>query len=187
MPLKAMDLFDAYSQDKLPKDQAYIVSSFVNAKNGYTMYEVISYSGVKAIYPDGDGLTFQSSGRKMHLLIEPPSYPNKAIEPYLRQKEDQIPLRFSELTLHTAKNQSKIYIAKKPIESLSSFTVAKPTGYNVSFVFYKGNELYDTMSKFFEQTFNKDANVPQSDARKAAALILDVIKDQMAFKSDFGS
>jgi hypothetical protein len=185
MTTKAMDLFEAYSQDQLPKDQAYIVSSFINSGNGYTIYEVISYSAIKAIYPDGDGLTFQSSGRKMHILVEPPSYPHKAIEPYLRDKSDQIPLRFNELELHTAKNQTKIYIAKKPIESLSSFTVAKPVGFNVSFLFYELPDIYETLEKFFEQTFKKDAGVPQADAAKASKMALEVIEKQMAFKSDF--
>ena len=186
MAEKAMDLFEAYTQDKLPKDQAYIVSSFINGNTGYSVYEVISYSRVKAIYPEGEGLTFQSSGKKMHILIEPPSYPKKAIEPYLRHKTEAIPLRFKELDTITAKNQTKIFIAKKPIESLSSFTVAKPTGLDISFLFYEQPDLYDTLAKFFEQTFNKDASVPQADARTAAKMAIEVVQKQMGFKSDFG-
>ncbi|MDR0512159.1 MAG: hypothetical protein LBG93_03540 [Treponema sp.] len=185
MSTKALDLFEAYKQDKLPKDQAYIVSSFINANTGYAIYEIISYSGVKAIYPEGEGLTFQSSGKKMHVLIEPASYPKKPIEPYLREKDDQIPLRFSELDVHVAKNQTKIYMAKKPIESLSSFTVAKPKGLNVCFLFYNLPDMYDTLAKFFEQTFNKDAAVPQSDARKAGKDAVTVIQKTMSFKGDF--
>jgi len=187
MSVKAMDLFEAYSQDKLPKDQAYIVSSFVNENSGYTIYEVISYSGVKAIYPDGTGLTFQSSGKKMHILIEPASYPKKAIEPYLRDKVDQIPLRFRELDVVTCKNQIRVYLAKKPIDSLSSFTIAKPIGMNITFLFYELPDLYDTLAKFFEQSFNKDAAVPQADAKKVAKQAVEVIEKRMAFKSDFGS
>ena len=186
MATKAMDLFEAYRQDKLPKDQAYVVSSFINGSNGYTIYEVISYSGVKAIYPEGTALTFQSSGKKMHILVEPASYPKKAIEPYLRDKTDQIPLRFSELSVHVAKNQSKIYIAKKPIESLSSFTVARPAGLNISFVFYDLPDMYETLTKFFEQTYNKDAAIPQADAKKVANMTVAVIEQLMAFKSEFG-
>ena len=187
MAVKAMDLFEAFNNEKLPKDQAYIVSSFINGNTGYSIYEIISYSGVKAIYPEGDGLTFQSSGKKMHVLIEPPSYPNKAIEPYLRDKVDQIPLRFKELDVHVTKNQSKIYTAKKPIESLSSFTVAKPTGLNITFLFYELPDIYDTLSKFFEQSYNKDAGIPQIDARRVAKDTVNVIQKQMAFKSDFAS
>jgi len=185
MSVKAMDLFEAYKKDALPKDQGYVVSSFINGNTGYSIYEVISYSGVKAIYPEGTGLTFQSSGKKMHLLIEPASYPKKPIEPYLREKDDQIPLRFSELNMQVAKNQSKIYMAKKPIESLSSFTVAKPTGLNICFVFYNQNDIYDTMGKFFEQTFNKDAALPQLDAKKTARDAIAVIEKSMSFKGDF--
>jgi hypothetical protein len=120
------------------------------------------------------------------MLIDPPSYPKKAIEPYLRDKDEKIPLRFSELSLITAKNQTKIYIAKKPKESISSFTVAKPEGLNISFVFYRADDVYQTLAKFFEQTFNKDAKIPQSDAKKAAKETLAVIEKLMAFVSDFG-
>ena len=185
MAVKAMDLFEAYSKDLLPKDQAYIVSSSVNESKGYTKYEVISYSGVKAIYPEGTGLTFQSQGKKMHILVEPATYPKKAIEPYLRDKEDQIPLRFSELLLITARNQTKIYIAKKPIESLSSFTVSRPSGLDISLVFYQMDDLYETLSKFFEQSLNKDAGVPQSDAKKAAIDTVKIIEDRMSFKGEY--
>jgi len=187
MPVKAMDLFEAYNSDKLPKDQAYIASSFINGNTGYSIYEIISYSGVKAIYPEGSGLTFQSSGKKMHILIEPASYPNKAIEPYLRDKVEQIPLRFKELELITCKNQVKIYMAKKPIEALSSFTVAKPVGFNISFLFYNAADVYETLKKFFEQSFNKDAGVPQADAKKAAQHTAEVVQKLMAFRSDFGA
>ncbi|GAB6390978.1 MAG: hypothetical protein MdMp014T_0351 [Treponematales bacterium] len=185
MALRALDLFDAYNQNNLPKDKAYIVSSFINEKTGYSIYEIISYSGVKTIYPDGGGLTFQSSGKKMHILIEPPSYPYKGTEPYLRDGGEQIPLRFSELDVAAAKNQCKIMMSKKPIESLSSFTVAKPAGFNVCFIFYDLPGLYATLALFLEKTFNKDAGVPQADARKMAQKAAGIIRQTMGFKADF--
>ncbi|MDR0656210.1 MAG: hypothetical protein LBG22_07845 [Treponema sp.] len=186
MAIKAMDLFEAYSQDKLPKDKAYIVSSFIDGKTGYSIYEVISYSGVKAIYPDGEGLTFQSSGKKLYLLIEPSSYPHKGTEPYLRDRNQQIPLRFSEIDTIITKNQIKIMIGKKPNESLSSFTVAKPTGFNIAFLFYDAPDIYVTLAMFFEKTLNTDAGVPQTDAKKAAKQIAATLQKTMAFKADFG-
>ena len=186
MAVKAMDLFEAYAQNKLPKDKAYVVSSFINGNTGYSIYEIVSYSGVKAIYPEGSGLTFQSSGKKLHLLVEPASYPKKPTEPYLRDKGEQVPLRFSELETFTCKNQTKIFIGKKPNESLSSFTVAKPTGFNISFVFFDGKEIYETLAKFFESSFNKDAGIPQADARKVAKQIVATVQKTMAFKAEFG-
>ncbi|MDR0586989.1 MAG: hypothetical protein LBG26_07100 [Treponema sp.] len=179
---KVLSLFDAYTSDRLPKDQGYIVSSFINGNTGYSIYEVISYSGVKAIYPDGTGLTFQSQGKKLHALIEPPSYSHKSIEPYLRDKAEQIPLRFKEVSKIISKNQSTLYWAKKPIESLSSFTVARPVGFNVSFVFYNRQDIYVTLSKFFEQSFTNDAGLPMTDARKGAEEITAVVKKTMNFK-----
>jgi hypothetical protein len=179
---KVMNLFDAYTRDQLPKDQGYIVSTFINGNTGYSIYEVISYSGVKAIYPDSGGLTFQSQGRKLHALIEPASYPHKGIEPYLREKSDQIPLRFKEVEKITTKTQSTVYYAKKPIEALSSFTVMRPLGYNVSFVFYDQPDLYTTLAKFFEQSFTNDAGLPMIDARKAASEMTVIVKKSMAFK-----
>jgi hypothetical protein len=180
--VKVLSLFDAFTSDRLPKDQGYIVSSFINGNTGYSIYEVISYSWVKAIYPDGTGLTFQSQGKKLHALIEPPSYSHKSIEPYLRDKVEQIPLRFKEVSKIISKNQSTLYWAKKPIESLSSFTVARPTGFNVSFVFYNRQDIYTTLSKFFEQSFTNDAGLPMTDARKGAEEITAVVKKTMNFK-----
>lgn len=185
MAIKAMDLFEAYTKDNLPKDQAYIASTHINGNTGYSIYEVICYSAVKTIYPEGGGLTFQSSGKKLHILIEPPSYPNKAIEPYLRDTEDRIPLRFNELDLHTTKNQARIYMAKNVQESLSSFSIAKPSGLNVSILFYNEPDIYDTMGKFFEQSFNKDAGINQTDAKKASTFVIEIAKKQMSFKGDF--
>ena len=185
MPIRAMDLFEAFRQNKLPKDQAYIVSSFVNVNTGYTIYEVICYANVKAIYREGNGITFQSSGKKLFILIEPSSYPYKAIEPYLRMKGDQIPFRFRELNMHTAKNQTKIYIAKKPTESMSSFTVTQPIGFNVSFIFYYMDDLYESLNKFFELSFNQDAGVPQTDVKNPAKEAVNVLEKLMNFKSEF--
>jgi hypothetical protein len=176
-----LNLFDAYTGNRLPKDQAYIVSSFINANTGYSVYEIISYSGVKAIYLDGAGITFQSQGKKLHVLIEPASYPSKGTEPYLRERADQAPLRFKEISKRMAKNLSTIYYAKKPVESLSSFTVARPMGYNIAFVFYNLPDLYVTLARFFEQSFINDAGLPVQDAKKTAGEIAATIKNTMSF------
>ncbi|MDR0600686.1 MAG: hypothetical protein LBG84_11540 [Treponema sp.] len=183
--LRVMNLFEAYTSNRLPKDQGYIVSSFINANTGYAIYEVISYSGVKVIYPEGEGLTFQSQGKKLHALIEPASYPHKGIEPYLREKADLIPLRFREVNKIMAKNQSTVYYAKNPIESLSSFTVSRPRGCNISFVFYNLPDIYETLAKFFVQSLANDAGLPMTDARKSALEITGTVKNTMDFRGQY--
>ncbi|GHV81612.1 hypothetical protein AGMMS49991_01700 [Spirochaetia bacterium] len=185
MAVKAMDLFEAYSQDKLPKDEGYIVSSFFSNNSAYSIYEVVSYSGVKAIYQTDGGLTFQTNGQKLHILVEPASYPNKGTEPYVRPEREQIPLRFSELEIITAKNQSKILIAKKPMQSFSSFTILKPSGVNFALVFYRLPDIYDTIAMFFEKTLNREAGIPQADAKKSAGDIAAIVKETMNFRSDY--
>jgi hypothetical protein len=182
---KAMDLFEAYSQDKLPKDQGYIVSSFFSENSAYSIYEIVSYSGVKAIYLTETGLTFQTNGKKLHILIEPASYPNKATEPYVRNNTEQIPKRFSELETIVAKNESRIMISKTPIDSFSSFTILKPSGVNFALVFYNLPDLYDTLNMFFEKTFNKEAGIPQIDARKGAKKVCEIVSETLNFKGDY--
>jgi hypothetical protein len=186
MPVRALDLFEAYTQNKLPKDEGYIVSSFFHGNTAYSIYEIVSYSGVKTIYLTETGLTFQTNGNKLHVLVEPASYPNKSVEPYVRTEREQIPLRFSELEILTAKNQSKIMIAKQPMMSFSSFTILKPSGINFSLVFYRLPDLYDSLALFFEKTLNKEAGIPQLDARKGSKKIAEVIETKMNFKSEYG-
>ncbi|MDR1948487.1 MAG: hypothetical protein LBQ38_03775 [Spirochaetaceae bacterium] len=187
MPIKAMELFEAYATDQLPKDEGYIISSFFSTNSAYSIYEVVSYSGVKSIYVTDTGLTFQTNGKKLHILIEPASYPNKAMEPYVRSNTEQIPLRFNELEIITAKNQTKVMIAKKPIASFSSFTILKPMGINFALVFYQVPDLYDNLALFFEKTFNQEAGIPQADAKKSAKMVAAIIEKNMNFKGDFGS
>ncbi|MDR1178377.1 MAG: hypothetical protein LBK64_06080 [Spirochaetaceae bacterium] len=187
MATKAMDLFEAFAQDKLPKDRGYIISSFFSENSAYSRYEIVAYSGVKSIYPTEEGLTFQTNGKKLHVLVEPSSYPNKAMEPYVRSADEQIPLRFSELDIFAAKNQTKVMIAKKPQLSFSSFTILKPTGINFALVFYDLPDIFDSLAMFFEKTYNKEANVPQIDAKKCSKQTVETITTTMGFKGDFAS
>jgi hypothetical protein len=179
MPVKAMDLFDAYAKNALPKDTGYIVTSFFANSSVYSRYEIVSYNNVKSIYPSEDGLTFQTDGKKLFVLIEPSNYPNKGMEPYVRSNADKIPLRFSELDTHVCKNQTRIYWAKEAVISYGSFTIARPAGINFSFCFYQLPDMFQSLQLFFEKTFNKEASIPFADAKKVAAAVADKIKTKM--------
>lgn len=176
MAPKALDLFQAYSQGKLPKDGGYIVSSFFDSKTTYSIYEVVAYSGVKSLYLTEDGLTFQTDGNKLFVLVEPASYSQKFVEPFRRDTHHQIPHRFNELNIYTAKNQTKVMVSKDPIISYGSFTIAKPMGINFSLLFYNHDEVLDTLSYFFTETLNREAGVPKSDSRDAAKSVVSGIK-----------
>jgi hypothetical protein len=74
MAVKALDLFRAFAEEKLPAEGGYIISSFFQETSAYSKYEVVAYNSVKAIYPTSEGLTFQADGNKLFVLAEPANY-----------------------------------------------------------------------------------------------------------------
>jgi len=182
MPVKAMDLFDAYAKNALPKDHGFVVSSFFSASTAYSRYEIVSYNNVKSIYPNEDGLTFQTDGKKLFILVEPSNYPSKGMEPFVRSSAEKIPLRFSELELFPCKNQTRIYLAKAASISYGSFTIMRPAGINFSFCFYMLPDMHQSLQLFFEKTFNKECGVPQVDAKKVSIAVAGKIKDSMGWE-----
>ena len=174
--VKALDLFQAYNEGKLPQDGGYIVSSFFKNNSPYSIYEVVAYGGVKNITASDEGITFQTDGCKLYVLVEPSMYPKKYIEPVSREHGSSIPFRFNELNIHNSKNQYKIMVPKKPIVTYSSFTILKPTGINFALCFYNTEEVLETIEYFFVQTFNREAQVPKRDSVEAAKLVTEAIK-----------
>jgi len=185
MPVKAMNLFDAYARSQFPNDAGYIVSSYFSNTSAYSRYEIVSYNNVKSIYASSDSLTFNTDGKKLFILVEPPSYAQKSIEPYCRSTNEQIPFRFKELDEIVAKNQTRIYIAKQANVSYGSFTILKPAGMDFSILFYPVPDMVDLIQSFFEKTLSKEADVPGPDAKKAAKKIAENMKTLLA--SDYTS
>jgi len=172
MPTKALDLFQAYAQEKLPRDGGYIVSSFFDPNSTYSRYEVVAYNGVKGISLSEEGLQFQADGNKIFVLVEPPSYPRKYEEPVNRNRAEMIPHRFKELEIFTAKNQAKIMVSKEPVISYSSFTILRPTGVDFAFVFYNREDVLESLKSFFTQTLNREAAIPQIDSKRGAEYVI---------------
>ncbi len=182
--VRAMDLFEAYAQNKLPMDEGYIVSSFFKEESSYSVYEVISYSAVKDLYMTSDGLTFQTNGKKLFLMVEPANFIHKSTEPVFREKSFQVPLRFKEANIVTAKNQSKIIYSKEVQEAISAFTVVKPVGINFAFLFYKLPDTFKSMELFFEKTLNQEAVVPVADAKKVAKEFAALCSEKLVWPKD---
>jgi hypothetical protein len=176
MAPKALDLFQAYAQDKLPREGGYIVSSFLSETSTYSIFEVVAYNAVKSLYLSTDGLTFQSDGNKLFVLVEPPTFAKKYIEPFRRDAGEKIPHRFSELEIFITKDQSKIMVSQEPIYTYGSFTILKPTGINFSFIFYLRDDVLNSLKTFFERTLNEEARIAKGDAKKATDSIIDGIE-----------
>ena len=179
------NLFDAYQQGKLPFAQGYIVSSFFSQTSLYSIYEVVSYAGVKEIFLTETGLQFVTGGKKLYILLEPDTYQVKFQEPVSRAEGEKIPKRFNELEEIIAKNQTKIFIAKEPNESFGSFTVLKPTENNFAMVFYQTPKMYEALAEFFVETFNRQRKVPEHDAKNAAVKIVEILKKHMSFEGEY--
>jgi hypothetical protein len=183
--VKFRNLFEAFEKGKLPFAFGYIVSSFFNDKNAYSIYEIVSYAGVKEIFPAENGLQFVAGGKKLYVLVEHDTYSVKYMEPVSRAQGESIPKRFNELETIIAKNQTRIMVAKEPNEITGSFTILKPFSLNFSVVFYFLPDVYKSLSDFFEDSLNMQRKVPQSDAKKAANLIASTIEKTMGFKGEF--
>jgi len=183
--VKFRNLFDAFSQGKLPFAHGYIVSSFFSETSAYSIYEIVSYAGVKEIFPTETGLQFITGGKKLYILVENDTYEKKFIEPVSRAQGESIPKRFNELDTIIAKNQTRIMIAKEPDETFGSFTILKPQGQNFAVVFYQLPDVYASLAAFFVDSLNRQRKVPQADAKKAAQQISATAEKYMGFKGEF--
>jgi hypothetical protein len=184
--VKYRNLFEAFAQGKLPFSNGYIVSSFFSDKTAYSIFEIVSYAGVKEIFLTETGLQFVTGGKKLYVLVENDTYDKKFIEPVSRMQGESIPKRFAEVETIIAHNQTKIMVAKEPNELYGSFTILKPTSINFSIVFYQLADVYSSLASFFEETLNRQRKVPQMDAKKAAQLISTTVKKTMGPQGDFG-
>lgn len=170
------ELFSAYRHEELPTDGGYIVSTFFDESSTYTKYEVTSYNNVKDIFASDEGLTFQADGQKVFVLVEPANYSKKHVEPTYRSQNEQIPYRFKELEVHTSRRQDKIMIGREPVMTYGSFTILQSQGANFSYIFYKTEDLFDAIDKFFAKSLWQDARVPKRDAEQAAKIIQKVFQ-----------
>jgi len=67
-------------------------------------------------------------------------------------------------------------VSKTPLMTYGSFTILKPSGINLSFIFYNLEDVFDTIAKFFAATLNKEAGVPKVESEKASKLVVEGLK-----------
>jgi hypothetical protein len=176
--IKYRNLFDAYTQGKLPFSGGYIISSFVSETNAYSIYEIVSYANAKEIFLTEDGLRFVTAGEKLYILVENDTYDKKLIEPASRPQGESIPRSFDQMETIIAKNKTKIMVAKEALASYGSFEILKPKGINFSVVFDHLPAVYASLAVFFEVSLSRMQKVPESDSKKAAQLIVRRLKEQ---------
>jgi hypothetical protein len=173
---KAIDLFHAYSQNIISREGACIVSSLFDPDSGYAKYEFVAYKKLQAVYLSAAGLSLQTDGNKLYILVEPADYAQKAVEPFKRTKDKQIPHRFSELEIFTTRKRSRIMVSKKPVMVYSSFTVPKPANDDFAFLFYNLPDVLDSIASFLTKTMVKENGLNKEEAAKVVPLILRSLK-----------
>jgi hypothetical protein len=180
IPLRAMDLFDAYARGQFPLESGCIVISRFSCASAYARYEIIAYSDVKSQSFVSDSLAIQARGKKFFLLAEPESYPLKSVDPDRRPAHERIPFPFGELDGFTAANRTRVYVSKKACDLGESFTVEKPVAMDFSILFFPVPDMLDTLQSFFEKSFVKEAGIPLPDAEKASNLIAKSLRGLLA-------
>ena len=173
---KATSLLKAYQSESIPSNGGFIITSIFDPDSVYSIYEITAFATLKDIYQTGDVFNFKTDGDRTHILVEPPIYTGKSVEPTFREASKSIPYRFYELNIITGKKQEKIMIPKTPVRLHSYFTVQNAKGNNFSFLFYPTEDVYVAIKKFLADTLYNDANIEKNDAVEAAKIALETIK-----------
>jgi len=180
---KALSLLKAYHTSSIPSNGGFIVTAYFEGGTNYSVYEVTAYQNVKDIYQVPEGMIFKTDGNRTHMLIEPPSYAQKHIEPVNREQGKSIPYRFNEMNLIKLRNQVNVMIPKEPIMLYSSFTILKNRGDSFSFVFHLTEDVYLAMKKFISDSLYNDCSFGKTDAMTCAKTVLETIKKFSIWKA----
>ena len=172
---KATQLVKAYLSESIPPDGGFIVSGFFEGSQ-YAIYEVTAYRNVKDIFRDKDGIIFKTDGNRTHLLVEPPTYPQKHIEPVNREEGRSIPYRFNEVDIVDGRKNEKIMIPKEPVMLYSSFTILEHMKDSFAFMFYPTQDVYVAIKKFIADSLYNDCNLSKKGALDVATKLLETVK-----------
>lgn len=171
----ATALIKAYMTETIPPDGGFIITAYF-LSGGYAIYEVTAYRNVKDIFRTEEGVTFKTDGNRTHILVEPPSYTKKYVEPVNREKEFAIPYRFNEMTVLTGPKNEKILIPEKPIMLYSSFTILEQQSDYFSYIFHPTKDVYVAMKKFIADSLYNDCNLGLSVSKEISIKSLETIK-----------
>ena len=171
MSVKALELFSAYRNGRVPPRGGYVVSSFMVDGCAYVRYEIVAYRKACTLDLTRDGLTFAADASRIFVLLEPISHPARATEPFQRDARHRIPHRFSELATAAVGNHTRIMVSRDPVPVASQFTVAAPTGIDFAFLFLPGDDAVDTIQAFMAGTLQQECLVPKAGARRAGVMI----------------
>jgi hypothetical protein len=193
---KAMFFEEAYQKGILAKVTAgYILSVIspdmddIDKQNDPFLIEMISYSGVKAVTPIGNGVKFQAQGKKMFCMMEPASYSEKHIEPTYRSTNStgHMPFRMKDID-HFLTKDSKFNILIPTIahDCYDSFTVSFPSKGDICIIYFIfDKDINGVVLPFIEENFNtiikKTLRFRDVDANTIAKKFIEVVRKNDIF------
>ncbi len=179
---KATSLQKAYVNGAIPLNGGFIFSSSFDPATAYAIYEITSYAGVEDIKKYPEGLVFKTDGNRTHVLLEPPSYPGRHLEPLSREKERAIPYCFSEIDIIECKKSERLMVPREPVNLRSSFTIRESAGGNFCFIFYPTEDVYAAIKKFMADLLYNDCNLSKDESVNGAGLLMNTIKKFSVWK-----
>ena len=140
-----------------------VISTRFHNTSNYAIFETVAFDKIKNIvYGGGDTVTFQSDGYRIFMVYEPRTYPRSFQEPYLREPDQAIPLRWNELSIVELPNRNRILISKEPYISYGSFTIEQPVDGNFAFYIFDhgGDSMEQNATTFVDRVLKEDFEVP---------------------------
>ena len=180
---KATSLLKAYVNETVPMDGGFIVSGLFEAGTIYAIYEITAYKNVKEIFKTPEGLIFRTDGNRAHVLVEPPTYAKRFLDPVNRDQGKSIPYRFNELHVITGQRQEKVMVGKEPITLHSTFTIMDKGADYFAFVFHPTEDVFIAMKRFLADSLYNDCQLSHHDAMASAETILGTVKKFTIWKS----
>ena len=168
-----IDLFDGLMKGDVQNGAGgYIFGIHFAPHGAYAILQITGFENVKNILQSGEGVTFQSDGYQVFVVMEPKTYTHRYMEPYLREDGYRIPLRWNELETLELPNKSRILVCLKPYISYGSFTIDIPESGSFVDYFYGGEDVDKNLLDFIGQLLFKDFAVPRKNVRTVQASIL---------------
>jgi len=167
-----IELFSGLRNGQIESQHPGYLLTMDNAgSTGYTVFCVTSFDHVREIFPDDTGVALRSDGYKMYMIHEPITYPRKYEEPYLREADEQIPLRLSELEAVEVEKQCRFLVSAHPVLSSGSLTHIKKRSASVALYFAERDAGSDALLEFIGRELHTTYNIPKRQVEQIQALI----------------
>lgn len=188
---KAIFFDEAYSKGLLPQiTEGYIFCltvpniDDVSKKLDPFLLKMISYNGLKAVFPFEDGVKFQAQGKSMYCMLETINYPLKHEEPTSRSTRSTayMPHRFDECEIfHTKDNKYKVLIPQKAHDSFDSFTVNFPAKGDICVLYYiYDKDLDGVVFPFMEENIafilKANLDIKKNDSENISKKFMAIVK-----------